>query len=216
MDEETRSALVAAENIVHESEQDVIHAYEEYVAARGARDMARRDRDDAITAARLNGFGEDELAELAPSAATLPPCGPRTSWDVVFNMGGERDVHDPGRYLRWCQAADRIARDILEGRYRSDQPLPRQADLAKELNTTAATVGHALRELRKQDIVRQGPARRAYIHPRVATMIQARHGTAPATGGITDAAGADAGPTSGATVQRTGCDAYLRVTREEA
>ena len=188
MDERTRSALVAAENIVHEAEQDVIHAYEEYVAAREARDLARRDRDDAIAAARLDGFGEDELTELAPSAAPTPPGGLRSSWDVVFN-GGERDAHDPGRYLRWCHAADSITRDIVEGRYRTDRPLPRQADLARELSITMGTVGHALRELRKQNVVRQGPARRSYVHPNVATMIQATGNTPPPTGGMTDSTG---------------------------
>jgi len=215
MDEEARSALVAAENIVHEAEQDVIFAYEEYVAAREARDLARRDRDDAIAAARLDGFGEDELTELAPSAAPTPPSGLRSSWDVVFN-GGERDAHDPGRYLRWCQAADNITRDIVEGRYRFDRPLPPQADLAKELNTTTGTVGHALRELRSQDIVRQGPARRTYIHPNVATMIRAKNGLPQATGDTTDAAGADEVHTLGATQHHTGRDAPTQLPQKEA
>lgn len=159
MDEKIRNELIAAETAYQNAEQGRIEAYDEYEASRQVRDLACSERQEIIDAARAAGVGRSEIAALVPD---MMPRSPRETRSVVFDGGGVRDAFDPGRYLRWVQVADAIAKDIRDGIYPYGSLLPTLDEMRARYKASLGTIRHGLEALGTQNlVVRRG--RRTFV-----------------------------------------------------
>jgi GntR family transcriptional regulator, transcriptional repressor for pyruvate dehydrogenase complex len=61
--------------------------------------------------------------------------------------------------------ADQLLQGIIDGRYPTDDPLPPEADIAKEANVSRLTVREAVKTLRAKSIVRVDRGRGTYTNP---------------------------------------------------
>jgi GntR family transcriptional regulator, transcriptional repressor for pyruvate dehydrogenase complex len=61
--------------------------------------------------------------------------------------------------------ADQLLQGIIDGRYPTDDPLPPEADIAKEANVSRLTVREAVKTLRAKSIVRIDRGRGTYTNP---------------------------------------------------
>ena len=61
--------------------------------------------------------------------------------------------------------ADQLLQGIIDGRYPTNDPLPPEADIAKEANVSRLTVREAVKTLRAKSIVRIDRGRGTYTNP---------------------------------------------------
>jgi GntR family transcriptional regulator, transcriptional repressor for pyruvate dehydrogenase complex len=85
--------------------------------------------------------------------------------------------------------ADQLLQGIIDGRYPADDPLPPEADIAKEANVSRLTVREAVKTLRAKNIVRIHRGRGTFTNPPdrwtdLEALVRAISAQAPALAGV--------------------------------
>jgi GntR family transcriptional regulator, transcriptional repressor for pyruvate dehydrogenase complex len=85
--------------------------------------------------------------------------------------------------------ADQLLQGIIDGRYPTDDPLPPEADIAKEANVSRLTVREAVKTLRAKNIVRIHRGRGTFTNPPdrwtdLEALVRAISAQAPALAGV--------------------------------
>ncbi|MUV37337.1 putative HTH-type transcriptional regulator YmfC [Lentibacillus sp. JNUCC-1] len=67
--------------------------------------------------------------------------------------------------LLYLQVIDKIKQDIKNGRFKENEKLPSETDLAKRMGVSRATLREALRVLEEENIVKRRHGVGTFVHP---------------------------------------------------